>query len=160
MKQKPIKHHMDGLIALLLFGVFAVCILAVLLTGADAYRRLTQRDRAAYERRTCVQYVATRVRQSDRLDGVRLEEFNGTDCLVLDAEEEYVTRIYCHDGWIMELYCAAGLEMDTEDGEPVMAAEGLGFTLDDGLLTITATDSQGTEQTLLLSLRGGEGETP
>ena len=146
--------------ALLLFGVFAVCILAVLLTGADAYRRLTQRDRAAYERRTCVQYVATRVRQSDRLDGVRLEEFNGTDCLVLDAEEEYVTRIYCHDGWIMELYCAAGLEMDPEDGEPVMAAEGLGFTLEDGLLTITATDSQGTEQTLLLSLRGGEGETP
>ena len=47
MKRKPIQHQMDGLIALLLFGVFAVCVLAVLLTGADAYRRLTERDRRA-----------------------------------------------------------------------------------------------------------------
>ena len=51
MKRKTIKHHIDGLIALLLFGVFAVCVLAVLLTGAEAYRRLTQRDRARSEER-------------------------------------------------------------------------------------------------------------
>lgn len=60
MKRGTSQHHMDGLIALLLFGVFAACVLAVLLTGAGAYRRLVGRDRAAYERRTCVQYIATR----------------------------------------------------------------------------------------------------
>ena len=64
MRRKPIQHHIDGLAALLLFGVFAVCVLAVLLTGADAYRRLTQRDQAAYDRRTCEQYLTTRDRKS------------------------------------------------------------------------------------------------
>ena len=43
---------MDTLLALLLFGLFSVCVLAVLLTGADAYRRLTRRDRLAFDSRT------------------------------------------------------------------------------------------------------------
>ena len=34
MRDKQIKHHIDGLVALLLFGVFAACVLVVLLTGA------------------------------------------------------------------------------------------------------------------------------
>ncbi len=63
MKKRPIQHQLNGLMALLLFGVFAACVLAVLLTGANAYRRLTQRDQEAYLRRTCVQYLATRVRR-------------------------------------------------------------------------------------------------
>ena len=58
MRRKSIQHHTDALAALLLFGVFAACILAVLLTGADAYRRLTLRDRAVGDRRACVQYLA------------------------------------------------------------------------------------------------------
>ena len=159
MKQKTIKHHIDGFIALLLFGVFAVCVLVVLLTGADAYRRLTRRDNAAYDRRTCVQYVATRVRQADTLDGVAVEDFGGTACLAL-RDGDYVTRVYCYDGWLMELYCAGGSELDPEDGERVMAAQALDLSLEDGLLTIAATDAQGTESTLLLSLRSGEGEAP
>lgn len=160
MKRKTIKHYIDGLIALLLFGVFAVCVLAVLLTGADAYRRLTQRDRAAYDRRTCVQYVATRVRQADVLDGVMVEDFNGTACLTLPDGEDYVTRVYCYDGYLMELYCAADVELDPEDGEQIMPAQALDLSLEDGLLTIAATDAQGSQNTLLLSLRSGEGETP
>lgn len=159
MKQKSVKHHIDGLIALLLFGVFAVCVLVVLLTGADAYRRLTQRDRAAYDRRTCVQYVATRVRQADALDGVAVEDFGGTACLTL-RDGGYATRVYCYDGWLMELYCADGSELSPEDGERVMAARELDLSLADGLLTIAAVDGQGTRSTLLLSLRSGEGGTP
>ena len=46
MKRQGTKRHMDGLLMLLLFGVFAVCVLIVLLTGARAYRGLTDRDRA------------------------------------------------------------------------------------------------------------------
>ena len=95
MRRKPIQHHIDGLAALLLFGVFAACILAVLLTGADAYRRLTQRDQASYDRRTGTQYIATRVRQADRQDGVAVERFGDTDVLILGAGEEYVTYVYC-----------------------------------------------------------------
>lgn len=152
MKKRPIRHQIDGLIALLLFGVFSVCILAVLLTGADAYRRLTGRDQAAFDRRTTLQYIATRVRQADTLDGVRVADFNGADALVFDDGDGYVTRVYCHNGYIMELYAEEYLDLTLEAGEPIMEAEPLDFSMADGRLRV----SNG-EDTLILSLRSGEG---
>lgn len=155
MKRRSIQYHMDGLIALLLFGVFAVCVLAVLLTGASAYRRLTERDQAAYQVRTCAQYLATRVRQADQAVGVRTEDFGGVDALVLE-EDGYLTRVYCYEGSLMELYCAADAEMEPRDGETVMAAQALSLELEDGLLTAVLTDAGGSRQTLYLSLRSGD----
>lgn len=157
MREKQIKHHIDGLVALLLFGVFAACVLVVLLTGADAYRRLTDRDQAAYERRTGVQYIATRVRQSDHAGGVAVEDFGGADALVLGADETYASRVYCYDGWLMELYCLAEEPMEPQDGQRILEAEDLALSLEDGLLEIALTMPDGTEDTLRLALRSGEG---
>ena len=152
MKRQPIRHQLDGLIALLLFGVFSVCILAVLLTGADAYRRLTDRDRAAFDRRTTLQYIAMRVRQGDREDGVRVADFNGLDALVFDEGDGYVTRVYWRDGYIVELYAEEYLDLGLESGEPIMEAEPLGFSMEDGLLKVTSGGDS-----ILLSLRSGKG---
>ena len=159
MRRKPIQHHIDALAALLLFGVFAACVLAVLLTGAQAYRRLTQRDQAAYDRRTCVQYLATRVRQADHAQGIAVEDFGGGS-LVLNADSPYPTWIYCQDGWLMELFCYVEERPGPEDGQPLMAAENLSFELEDGLLAINVTMPEGKTETLLLSLRGGEEGAP
>ena len=146
MKKRPIRHQIDGLIALLLFGVFSVCILAVLLTGADAYRRLTDRDQAAFDRRTTLQYIATRVRQADRADGGRVS------ALVFDDRDGYVTRVYCWNGSIMELYAEEALDLTLEAGEPVMEAEAVEFSMEDGRLRISSG-----EDSLILSLRSGKG---
>ena len=102
---------MDGLLILLLFGVFAVSILAVLLSGAGVYRRLAERDDRSYDRRTAVQYVATRVRQADQAGGVSVRTFEGCPALILSEEIEgelYETRIYHYDGYIRELFVSAG----------------------------------------------------
>lgn len=152
MRKQPVNHQIDGLVALLLFGVFSVCILAVLLTGADTYRRLTDRDRAAFDRRTCLQYIATRVRQSDTLDGVAVADFNGVDALVFSEGDGYVTRIYCHNGYIMELYADEALDLTLEAGEPVIESEPLEFSMEDGRLAVTSG-----EDCLILSPRSGEG---
>ena len=97
--------HLEGLLALLLFGVFAVCLLIVLLTGANSYQSLTQRDRAAADRRTCTQYLATRVRQSDAQGGVGSGRFGDGEALAITeqiGDQEYVTWVYAHEGWLME----------------------------------------------------------
>lgn len=159
MKKKvnAIQHHMDTLAALLLFGVFAVCVLAVLLTGADAYRRLTERDRVSYDRRSCVQYIATRVRQSDTAGGVCVEDFGGATALVL-GEGDFVTRVYCYEGYLMELYCAAGdTDLVPQDGERVMAADSMDAYLTDGLLQVVVVDPNYQYDSMVLSLRSGEG---
>lgn len=157
MKKRTIEHHLDGLIALLLFGVFAACVLTVLLTGADAYQRLTERDRETFNRRTCVQYVTSRVRQSDRQGLISVSDFGGESALVLmDPGGDYVTRIYCHEGYLMELYTDVLSDMAPEDGETVLEAQAVEFSLEGGLLTVTAVDAGGTTSTLKLSLRSGE----
>lgn len=160
MKRQGTKHHMDGLLMLLLFGVFAVCVLIVLLTGARAYRGLTDRDRAAYDRRTCVQYIATKVRQGDLTGGVAVEPFGDAAALSLKDPEGFITRLYCFDGWLMELYTFADGALEPQDGERIMPLAGLELTLEDGLLTAELQAGEGVTDTLRLSLRSEEGGRP
>jgi len=157
MKKQPVQHHIDGLITLVSFAVFAVCVLAVLLTGASAYRRLTARDQSAYDRRVGIQYVTAKVRHADSGHSIAVEDFDGVDALVLGAGGEYITRIYCYDGYLTELFSAASDSLSPGDGERIMAVGGLSFSLEDSLLSITVTDVHGEDSALILSLRSGEG---
>ncbi len=159
MKRQGTKHQVDGLLMMLLFGVFAVCVLAVLLTGAKAYRGLTERDQAAYDRRTCVQYIATRVRQGDIEGGVTVEPFGDTTALCM-TQDGYVTRVYWHDGYLMELYTSEDAELYPEDGEKIMPLESLSWSMEDGLLRAEIGAAGGVVDTLRLSLRSGEGDLP
>ena len=163
MNRTGTKHHMDGLLALLLFGVFAVSILSVLLTGAQVYGRLTQRDQDAYNQRTGLQYLATKVRQAQLGSQVRVEDFGGEEALVIAEEldgQTYLTRIYCHEGWLWELFTADGEGFLPEDGEKLLAARDLALELEDGLLRAELTDSAGRTVALTLALRGGEEGQP
>lgn len=163
MKTERKSSHLDGLLLLLLFSVFALCILLVLLTGADAYRELNQRDQESYDRRTAVQYLATRVRQADRLGGLEVEAFGTGDSLLLTEEINgslYETRVYCWEGSLRELFTAAGQGLTPQDGEIILPAEDLAVTLEDGVLDLRLTDGTGQAQTLTLTLRSREDVTP
>ena len=154
MKQPMKKSHMEGLLALALFGVFTACILSVLLTGARAYRRLTERDDAAYDRRTALQYAAAKVRQAEN---VTVERFGDADALVLAEQldgERYETRVYCCGGYLREAH--HGAELEPEDGEQVLKAEALRASLgEDGLLRMEVLTG-GRWETVVLCLRSGE----
>lgn len=154
------REHIAGLAALVLFGIFAVCVLAVLLTGAAAYRRLTDRDGAAWERRTRAQYIATRVRQADSLDGVAVKDFSGVPALYLAEDGGYATWVYCHDGWLMELYASEEADLAPGDGTRLLEASELTLSLESGFLEIGITGPEGAEDRLCLALRGGEGAEP
>ena len=157
-------HSLNGLLALLLFGIFAACVLSVLLMGADAYQRLTERDRESYESRTVAQYIATRVRQAYRSGGISAGAFGGSDALELWETidgEAYVTRVYCHDGWLRELFTDASGDFAPEDGEPVLEAESLSVSLSGaGLLTVVITSADGETQQVTLYLRSGKEAAP
>ena len=89
---------LSGLVALLTFVLFAISILFVLLNGAGIYRRLTERDQRSYDNRTCVQYLATKVRQAPSPTAVSADTFEDVDSLLIyqDIEDSvFGTRIYC-----------------------------------------------------------------
>ena len=129
--------NITDLLSLVVFTVFAVCVLAVLLSGTNVYRTLVHQGEERYTARTAAQYLTTRVRQSQELS---VEPFGGCEALVLRQiidGEPYVTRIYCHDGAIRELFCAETAALSPEAGTSILPAEQLGFSLSDGILQIT-----------------------
>ena len=146
------------LAALLLLGVFGVSILSVLLTGAGTYRRLVQRHQLSYDRRTCAQYVAARVRQAPSPDAVVLSRFGSSDALVIREDVDgtvYLTRVYCHDGWLMELFTVADGAFAPEDGEKILPLQSLSLSRDGTLISIYLTDPDNSSQLLTLHIRGG-----
>ncbi len=147
-----------GLMALVLFGLFAVSILSVLLTGADVYQRLTARDRNTYERRTAAQYLTTKVRQADTDGCLLVSEFEGLDALQIREEIEgavYHTWIYCFDGYIRELFTAADSELMPEAGEKILEAEAFKVWSEEGLIKAELTGPDGVVQELAWYPRSG-----
>ena len=140
------------LLALLVFGVFALCVAAVLLTGGRAYQTLTQRGSAAHSQRVAVRYLTTRFQQAPE---VRVEEFCGLQALTIREEingKTYITRVYCHEGTVRELFSAESAQVTPGDGEVVQDAEKLTFSREDQLLTVEITHPDGDVQRLLLAM--------
>ena len=152
------KHYTDGLITLVVFGVFAACTILALLAGAGVYRRLNARDEAVYSVSTVARYITNKVRSAASPDAVSVAEFGDGSALTVGEEldgKEFVTYIYENRGRVMELFTSGDMEPDPDSGESVMSCDGLEFALENGLL-IVRLDVSGETEELLVSVRGRE----
>ena len=165
MRRRRLKGSRSFLLDCALFGAgvigmyLIVCAVLVLLAGAGVYKRLTDRGQEAFHNRTVPLYIATKVRQADCAGAVSVEHVNGTDVLRFSEQIDgkgYVTRIYCHEGVVRELFSAADIPFEPEAGEKIAEASEVGFTLETGCLTVKITQADGkvTEQTLALRSSG------
>ena len=158
MKSFNKEHSLSALAALLTFALFAVGILSVLLGGANVYKRLTQRDTKSYDSRTCAQYITTKLRQAPAPDAVTVAPFGDGDGLFITetiGDSAYLTRVYCYDGWLMELFTVANGEFSPEDGEKILPLRSLALTCDGSLISVRLTDLDNVSQQLTLHIRGG-----
>ena len=140
------------LLGLLVFGLFALCVAAVLLMGGKTYQVLTQRADAANSHRVAVRYLTTRFHQAPE---VALEDFCGLQSLTIREEiqgKRYITRVYCHEGAVRELFSGENAQVSPADGEIVLDAEKLTFAQNDGLLTVEITHPDSKCQRVLLAL--------
>lgn len=157
--KKILKHgSLSGLVALLTFVLFAISILFVLLNGAGVYRRLTQRDQHSYDSRTCAQYIATKIRQAPSPTAIKADKFGTVDSLVISQDiegSEFVTRIYCYENWLMELFTFADGDFLPEDGEKILPLGSLSVSQDGTVFSVVLTDVEGNPQHLKISARGG-----
>lgn len=150
MNEKHTK--LTDLLTLLVFTVFALCVLLVLLTGARTYRGLVSRGEDSYALRTAARYVTTRVQQAQF---VEVGDFDGCPCLSLSEDVDgaiYITRVYCYDGALRELYAGADAALSPRDGAALLPLTDLTFTLSDGVLTAHLAD----KTTLTLYIRPGQ----
>jgi hypothetical protein len=150
---------LESIFTLLLFAVFAGAVLLVLLLGVKSCRALAERGDAAYQSRTCVQYIAAKVRHSDSGGNVFVDDFSDdSDISTLFLAQEidgalYYTRIYYYDGHICELFSLADAKVNPLDGNSVLESSGLQFNMDGNLLAVSASDENGRVTSLTLNIR-------
>lgn len=157
------KHSWSTLTALIMLALFSLSILFALLSGAGVYSRLTRQTRISYDSRTAIQYIATKVRQAIAPDAVSVSSFHGTNALRITQSvdgTDYITRIYCYDGYLMELFTIDADGFSPEDGEKILPADDLRIAYVNSLMVITLTDTHGTVRQLKLNIRNGEGALP
>lgn len=148
------RHNYSELIfVILLFLLFSLSALALVILGGNVYSGILDHMDANYELRTPLAYMATKVRQGDARDGIRLdEEALGTTALVLTENaggEMYETWIYYYDGALREYYVSQGLEFIPSDGMKVVQAAGLTMEQEEsGLLRFQCTAADGTQAEL------------
>jgi len=148
---------LHDLAPVVLLGLFALCILAVLLMGAGVYGDVVLQDRHAYAQRTCAGYLSARLRQAPSADAVAISDFGGGALVITEAIDGicYSTRIYCHNGWLMELFAAEERDFAPEDGEKLLEARALELKKQDDRLQIILIAADGSRQQLVFALDGG-----
>ena len=161
MKQEKKERTISTLCAPVLLLLLAAGILTVLLGGAAVYRRQNSHGQESGDRRTAALYLTNQIRRAPQ--GVTLETFGGCQALVLReqvADTGYITRIYCHDGWLRQLFTPENGEFSPEDGEKVLPLASLALTQAGGLLEMQLTDLQGNRDVVKMSVPQGEEAQP
>ena len=146
--------------ALMIFGAFVVCVFIVIISGADLYKKLIDKDTDSFNMRTVGQYITTRIHQADSYAGVSVEDFCGTDAVVITEQidgDMYKTWLYCYDGYLMELFGMDDIMLMPEDGEAVLKAEDIKFSLEDDLLKADISVKEGESYEVCVYIRSGEG---
>ncbi len=140
---------------LLLFLLFALSLLFVLLFGAKAYKNTSDTLDSQYRERTCLNYLAAKIRHN-QLDGnISLANFEGLTALSIEETidgKSYTTFIYHYEGTLRELYMPTGSQLKPSDGLSVLDVDGLELSaIDQKLLKMVCT-AGGREAELLVYL--------
>ena len=137
--QKPMPHAMSGVFVFVLLGLFAVFSVVTVLLSAGAYRSIADRAGSDGTVRLSSAYLRSMLRARDEAGTVRVAEEDGVCTVVLSTyydSDEYLTRIYVHDGMLRELFTEAEAPFEPENGETVCPAEEMEAELVDGLLRV------------------------
>lgn len=140
-----------------LCGLFAALAIGLVLLASGVYRTAAAQEIKNDARRTALSYLMNQVRRADNAGGIVVTTFPD-DALSLSEEVDgtnYVTLIYCYEGQLRELYAEAGTDVRPEDGIPILELQSLQISAEDGRITFTVTDQEGTISSGTLSPRCG-----
>ena len=143
--------------------IFGAALLLSMAMGVMVYRQVQSRTDSSGERRLGLTYITAKIHSHDA-SSVYTGSFGGKDAVFLpedspEGDGGYVTILYVHEGYLMELYCAQGAVLSPKDGQRLTEAEGLEVRLESDLLFLTYTDSRGRRETAEVYLRSGAADT-
>ena len=156
--KKNYQHTIDFIFPIALFFVFCASAITVLLFSANIYQNIVTNSASQFEQSTSLSYITMKIRQNDQEGATRiyLDEFDGHEALAIEqtfSDTEFVTYIYEANGKLKEIFLQQGAEASAHSGTTIMEIENLDIeTLSDGLLKFSSTASDGTADSVIISL--------
>lgn len=148
-------HSVDLLAAVILLFLFLMTGACSLALGVRTWRGIESQMEQNFDKQTPLSYLAGKARQSENLYADAFSD--GTPALALTstwAGERYITRLYCHDNMLYELFSPENVRLTPADGTPLIALQDMTLTADGGLLRVSCTAQDGTKSELLLAVSG------
>lgn len=120
------EHKIYQAIPMLLFVLFALLLMGLTTMGAKAYQHLEAQSERIFDQTTFEDYIRTKVRSTDAVDGVRVGTYGDSAALYLrdsdlEGEECYETVLYYYDGSLMELYKEACTDIAPGTGTKILS---------------------------------------
>lgn len=162
MNSDRTKKYIDFAAGIIVFGAFAVCMLAVVLAGAGITGRISSRDSASADMRICAGYITTRVQSAENKNGIYVSPSDEAEGGILCIPEtvdgtEYVTCVYCYDGSVRELFAPADYAPVLAAGSVLTNARSVKFDINGNLLTAEIDLGNGNTGRSVICLSAGEG---
>ena len=132
--------------SMLLFVLFAVCMLMGVAVAADTYSRIKTGYQQSFGTAASIKYISNKFRAAESvtlLDG-------GTAAAVESGGT--VSVIYCGDGGLYEKNTVPGGELTADGGELISVADSLDISEHDGLYEITVWS--GASSSVILVRKG------
>ena len=144
-----------------ILGMFAISSLFLTNVGIQVYHNIVRSNNDNFELRTSLNYVATRIRQKDNINGVSITQKDGVDVLTLSYISKstgylYHVYIYYYDGYLREHLCLDGDPYELIYGFEMVEAKDFSFRLDGNVLTLSAENEAGDREELVMTMRSGE----
>ncbi len=138
-RREYITDLMFVILLLLLFASFGLCVVMI---GARVYKNTVNYMEENDSSRTAIAYLEEKIRQNNEVDKIEVTTIEKNQSLRIHSsvnKEEYVTYIYCYDGWLWELYTKASNEIKLGMGQSLVKLDSLSIEeLKDGLYQIKA----------------------
>ncbi|MGN1339642.1 MAG: DUF4860 domain-containing protein [Oscillospiraceae bacterium] len=132
--------------SMLLFVLFAACMLMVVAVAADTYGRIKSGYQQTFGTVTSMKYITNKLRSAD---SVTIFEYGTAAAVECDG---MVSVIYCEDDGLYEINTAADGLISAEGGDRIAGIDGMLITERDGMYEITV--KSGGESSSVLVRKG------
>ena len=129
--------------SLLLFLVFAICMIVIIGAGAGIYSRITGSYETTYGSSAAIRYVTNKIRACDSCKIIE----NGTGIIL--ENDTISTVIYSGSGGIFERSFSAGSEVIPSGGELIVETDSLTVSDIGGLFEISVTCGKDSSSVLV-----------
>lgn len=117
--------------SMLLFVLFAVCMLMAISVAADTYSRIRSGYQQSFGAAASIRYISNKLRASDSVS--LLDD----GCAAAVETGGMTSVIYCSDGALYERNTVSGEDITAAGGDRISAIDSMRITEHDGLYEIT-----------------------